>query len=184
MSFLDKIFKNNQIQEDNKKLKQTNIDFDYRLNSIYERLTKYGKYCDVYDGVSDEKIEKFSNEVYKKLNVIVPKEYKAFFKKTNGIYFGNGINILNIDEIIDKTIRFKDMMEDWEIGKIPEEFILISKYNDGDGYVFWYSKLQKYVIVDFLSDCELDDMESLKTVDNIYDVIEYLEKDFKRIFKL
>ena len=114
MSFLDKIFKNNQIQEDNKKLKQTNIDFDYRLNSIYERLTKYGKYCDVYDGVSDEKIEKFSNEVYKKLNVIVPKEYKAFFKKTNGIYFGNGINILNIDEIIDKTIRFKDMMEEQE----------------------------------------------------------------------
>ena len=76
------------------------------------------------------------------------------------------------------------MMEDWENGRIPQEFILISKYNDGEGYVFWYSKLQKYVIVDYFVDCELDDIDSLKTVDNLYDVIEYLEKEFKEVFKL
>ena len=54
--------------------------------------------------------------------------------------------------------------------------MLISEYHDGQGYVFWYSKLQKYIIVDYLVDCKLDDIASLKTVDNLYDVIEYLEE--------
>ncbi len=184
MGFLDKILKNNEIHEDNKKIKQTNIDLELRLNSIYERIINYGHYCDVYDAVNDERIENFSNEIYKKLNVIVPEEYKILLKKTNGIYFGNGTYILNIDEIIDKTISFKNMMEDWEIGRIPQGFMLISKYHDGQGYVFWYSKLQKYIIVDYLVDCKLDDIASLKTVDNLYDVIEYLEEEFKEVFKL
>ena len=45
--------------------------------------------------------------------------------------------------------------------------MLISEYHDGQGYVFWYSKLQKYIIVDYLVDCKLDDIASLKTVDNL-----------------
>ena len=109
---------------------------ELKLNSIYERIINYGRYCDVYDGVNDERIENFSNEIYKKLNVIVPEEYKILLKKTNEIYFGNGTYILNIDEIIDKTISFKNMMEDWENGSIPQKFMLISEYHVGLGYVF------------------------------------------------
>lgn len=49
---------------------------------------------------------------------------------------------------------------------------------------FLYDKLKKYVVVDYISDYELDDIGSLKTFENICDVIGYFESDLKKQFDI
>ena len=169
----------------NKKVESNINKFnEEKLYEILDRIRNYNDYCDFFEGLSSEEIELKNEIILQDLFVKIPNDYKLLLNKSNGIYFGNSISFLNIDEIIEKTKSFKNMMEDWEIGKIPNPFLEVVRYHDGHGFVFWYDELKKYVVVDYISDYELDDIDSLKTFDNICDVIEYFENDLKKYFNI
>lgn len=165
--------KNNIIFESN----VNNFD-ENKLNIIYERLTNYKDNCNTYEPISNVEIESKNIIIGEKLLVKIPNDYKQLLQKSNGIYFGNGIKLLNCDEILEETVIFRDMMEDWEIGRITKPFLEIIRYHDGNGFVFWYSEINKYVVADYITDYELDDLKSLKTFDNICEVIEDLENRY------
>lgn len=154
------------------------------LNNILERISNYKNMCDINDGVPADEVESKNKMIEQQLFLEIPDDYKLLLQRSNGIYFGNGIKFLNVDEILEETSIFKDMMEDWEIGRILHPFLEIVRYHDGNGFVFWYSEVNKYVVVDYVSDYMLDNIDSLKTFDNICEVIEYLEIEFKEYFKI
>ena len=146
-----------------------------KLCKILNIVKSKEEHFNVYEGLSSEEIQLKEEIISQKLFVKIPSDYKFLLQQTNGFYFDDGIKFLNIDELLKETSNFKDMMEDWEIGKITNPFLEIVRYHDGDGFVFWYSELNKYVVVDYVSDYELDDIGSLKTFDNICEVIDYLK---------
>ena len=170
--------------KENKKIKPKDEKINEEmLNEILERIRDYKAHLEFYEGLSHDEVESKNENIAQRLQVKIPSDYKLLLQKSNGIYWYNGVEFLNIDGILKETSKFKEMMEDWEIGKIANPFLELVRYNDGYGFIFWYSELNKYVVVDELSCCELDDLNSLKTFDNICEVIEYLEIIFKEFLK-
>lgn len=110
---------------------------EQKLHDILVRFRNYNDYCEFCEGLSLEEIELNNKMILQNLSMEIPNDYKFLLQQSNGIYFGNGVKFLNITELLKETGKFKDMMEDWEIGKIPQPFLEIVRYHNGQGFVFF-----------------------------------------------
>lgn len=161
---------------------EINLDDVESLSEMID-IMKSGR-GDFEEGLTDSEVDEYQKQVNKEFGLEIPSDYVYFLKSMNNYYYGwlsciyyLGKSDKSYFDIISETKDFLFDMNDWEIGKLQEKFIVLGRYNDGEGFIFYLNDSKKYLIVDCLTYAYLDDLTGLNTVDTFLEVLKYIGKD-------
>lgn len=159
-----------------------NLDDVETLSEMID-IMKSGR-GDFEEGLTDFEIEEYQKQINKEFGMKIPSDYVQFLKSMKHYYYGwlsciyyLGKSDVSYFDIVSETKDFLFDMEDWEIGQLQEPFIVLGRYHDGEGFIFYLKDSKKYLIVDYLTDVYLDDLTGLNTVDTLLEVLKYIGKD-------
>lgn len=129
----------------------SNIDSNRKIEGKYNFLNDF-KHLTVFNGLSDDEINSYSQEFLEKFKIDFPEDVKEFLKVTNGLFGAGGEYFLskfndeikNINpRIIDKTTY--DIIgrnEDYRMMTDIEDFIILGE--DSLSYYVYDIKSKKY----------------------------------------